>query len=227
MVDIQNKLKTKRILCAEDEESQLKVMEKTLKFFFKKVFVASDGEEALQILKEEQIDIAILDIEMPKITGMEVAQQIKNKNIMIVFLTAYTDQKYLLQAIKIKVEDYLIKPFSLNEFINIFERKYEQSTHRNKEKVHKLKNGKLFYIDTNLVDDSDNKIKLGNKESHLLKLLLQHSPNVLTKQLIDSEIWNYEMTESTYRSLVKNLRQKIGKELIKTIPGVGLVLNTK
>ncbi len=223
MQNIPDKLKTKNILYAEDEKEQQLVIEETLRFFFKNVFIASDGEEALQIIKEEQIDIAILDIEMPKIDGLEVAKQIKDSNIMIIFLTAYSDQKYLLDAIRIKVEDYLIKPFNLNEFINIFKRAYKDTIQT--DKIHKIKDSHIFYEKSNIIESSEGKIKLGNKEAQLLKLLLQYSPDILTKQIIDEEIWNYEMTESSYRSLVKNLRQKIGKELISTISGIGLKIN--
>ena len=223
MIDIAKILKTKNILYAEDNKQQQELLEETLGFFFENVYVAQDGEEALQIVKEEQIDIAILDIEMPKIDGVEVAKQIKNKNIQIIFLTAYTDQKYLFEAIRIKVEDYLVKPFKLEDFINIFKRIYKEPNNKN---VYKLKNKKLFLANSNIIEDSKNKIKLGNKESQLLKLLFEYSPEILTKQIIDEEIWNYDMTESSYRSLVKNLRQKIGKELIKTISGVGIVLDT-
>jgi len=219
-LNMTNILKTKNVLYAEDEKGQQELLEETLKFFFKNVYLASNGEEALQIIQEEEIDIAILDIQMPKIDGLEVAKRIKNDNIIIIFLTAYSHQQYMQEAIRIKVEDYLIKPFNLDEFIKIFKRIYDYGN--KKEKVHTLKDGKLFYESSNLVEDSTNKIKLGSKEAQLLRLLLKYSPDILTKQIIDEEIWSYEMKESSYRSLVKNLRQKIGKDLITTMPGIGL-----
>lgn len=222
MTDIPNILKTKNVLYAEDEQEQRESIQETLSFFFKNVYTASNGEQALDILNEEQIDIAILDIQMPKIDGIEVAKAIEDRSIMIIFLTAYSEQKYLLEAIRIKVEDYLIKPFKLEEFINIFKKAYNKR--KKGERVHKLSNGKIFYEYSNIIEDKKQKIKLGSKESQLLKLLLKHSPSILTKQIIDEEIWSYEMSESSYRSLVKNLRVKVGKELINTISGIGLLL---
>lgn len=222
MEEISKILKTKNILYAEDKKEHRKPIEEILSFLFKEVYVASNGKEALEICKEEKIDIAILDIEMPKISGLEVAKQLRQKDIMIIFLTAYSNQKYLHEAIRIKVEDYLIKPFDIEEFISVFKRAYKSVIA--KEKIHKLSNGKIFSEDENTIRDEDKKITLGKKERELLMLLLKYSPKVLPKEIIDEEIWNYDMSEYTYRSLVKNLRAKVGKELITTVTGVGLLL---
>ena len=104
------------LLIADDENLELKVLEKTIKKFFLnelEIFMASNGKQAAQISDETEINIALLDVEMPGMNGIELAKLIreKNQNCIIIFITAYDRFEYAIEAMHIKAFDYLLKPW--------------------------------------------------------------------------------------------------------------------
>lgn len=116
-----------KILIADDEMIERKVLCKSLKKAFGEgieLYEAKNGREAVELFEQEQIKIAILDIEMPGVDGLEAAGIIhkKDRNCVIIFLTAYDDFSYAKQAIRVKALDYLLKPYDENElFLTIEE----------------------------------------------------------------------------------------------------------
>ncbi len=109
------------VLYAEDEISAQKEIEKILKIFFKKIIVASDGEEGLELYYKHQdkIDLIMSDIQMPKMNGLEMIEQIRSgdRNIPVIMLTAFNDQEYFIKSISLKIDKYLIKPLDKKAFI--------------------------------------------------------------------------------------------------------------
>lgn len=104
------------LLIADDENLELKVLEKTIKKFFLNeldIFMASNGKQAADIVENTDINIALLDIEMPGMNGIELAKLIreKNHNCIIIFITAYDRFEYAIEAMHIKAFDYLLKPW--------------------------------------------------------------------------------------------------------------------
>lgn len=104
------------LLVADDENLELKVLEKTIKKFFLNeldIFMASNGKQAVGIVENTDINIALLDIEMPGMNGIELAKLIreKNHNCIIIFITAYDRFEYAIEAMHIKAFDYLLKPW--------------------------------------------------------------------------------------------------------------------
>ena len=104
------------LLVADDENLELKVLEKTIKKFFLNeldIFMASNGKQAAGIVENTDINIALLDIEMPGMNGIELAKLIreKNHNCIIIFITAYDRFEYAIEAMHIKAFDYLLKPW--------------------------------------------------------------------------------------------------------------------
>lgn len=115
-----------RLLIADDEMIERAVLYKTLSRNFKdqcEIYQAENGREALRIYEEKQIQIAILDIEMPGINGIEAARKIreKDKNCCIIFLTAYDEFAYAKQAIMVRALDYLLKPYDEQELTLVVE----------------------------------------------------------------------------------------------------------
>ena len=105
------------LLVADDENLELKVLEKTIKKFFLNeldIFMASNGKQAADIVENTDINIALLDIEMPGMNGIELAKLIreKNHNCIIIFITAYDRFEYAIEAMHIKAFDYLLKPWN-------------------------------------------------------------------------------------------------------------------
>ena len=104
------------LLIADDENLELKVLEKTIKKFFLfelDIFMASNGKQAAVIVENTDLNIALLDIEMPGMNGIELAKLIREKNhdCIIIFITAYDRFEYAIEAMHIKAFDYLLKPW--------------------------------------------------------------------------------------------------------------------
>lgn len=115
-----------RILIADDEVIERKVLHKILTKHLGEqceIFLAENGREALRIHEEQQIQIVILDIEMPGINGIEAAEQIrrKDKDCCIIFLTAYDEFAYAKKAIQVRALDYLLKPYEEKELLQILD----------------------------------------------------------------------------------------------------------
>ena len=132
------------LLIADDENLELKVLEKTIKKFFLnelEIFMASNGKQAAQISDETEINIALLDIEMPGMNGIELAKLLREKNpdCIIIFITAYDKFDYAIEAMHIKAFDYLLKPWKEEKLtgliseaiVNIKELSLENSVNEN------------------------------------------------------------------------------------------------
>ncbi|MBE0491560.1 MAG: response regulator [Sulfurospirillum sp.] len=116
-----NALKDCVILYVEDELSVQNQTRMILGDFVKKVIVASNGEDGLKIALEEDVDIIITDILMPKLNGIEMLKKLKyehKKNINCIITTAFSEPEYLIEAIKIKVDGFITKPINIKELIN-------------------------------------------------------------------------------------------------------------
>ena len=132
------------LLIADDENLELKVLEKTIKKFFLnelEIFMASNGKQAALISTETEINIALLDIEMPGMNGIELAKLLREKNpyCIIIFITAYDRFEYAIEAMHIKAFDYLLKPWKEEKLtgliseaiVNIKESSLENSENEN------------------------------------------------------------------------------------------------
>jgi transcriptional regulatory protein len=132
------------LLIADDENLELKVLEKTIKKFFLnelEIFMASNGKQAAQISDETEINIALLDVEMPGMNGIELAKLLREKNpdCIIIFITAYDRFDYAIEAMHIKAFDYLLKPWKEEKLtgliseaiVNIKELSLENSANEN------------------------------------------------------------------------------------------------
>ena len=100
------------ILVVEDEEQSRENFVSYLLMFYENVFEASNGERALEVYKREKPHIILLDINIPKVSGLEVARQIREKDLMtkIIILTAHSEKSFLLEAMSLRLTKYLFKP---------------------------------------------------------------------------------------------------------------------
>lgn len=180
------------LLIADDENLELKVLEKTVKKYFVdelEIFTAGNGRKASQICDEVRPDIALLDIEMPGMNGIELAKYIKEKNTecIIIFITAYDRFDYAIEAMHIKAFDYLLKPWKeerLCEFINTAIENV-RSMQKTDSIVHSQKDVIKDYIDRNYKKDISAKDVagiLGYSDVYFSKVF---------KQLFDDNFINY------------------------------------
>ena len=180
------------LLIADDENLELKVLEKTVKKYFVdelEIFTAGNGRKASQICDEVRPDIALLDIEMPGMNGIELAKYIKEKNTecIIIFITAYDRFDYAIEAMHIKAFDYLLKPWKEERLCELISTAIEnvRSMQKTDSIVHSQKDVIKDYIDRNYKKDISAKDVagiLGYSDVYFSKVF---------KQLFDDNFINY------------------------------------
>ena len=106
-----------RILCVEDEPQVLAQLQLSLESFCKELYCAKDGVEALEILDKHEIDVVITDLNMPRLDGIGLLSEVKNryKKTIVIIVTAHSESNYLLKAIELKADGYILKPLNLQE----------------------------------------------------------------------------------------------------------------
>jgi len=114
------KLKNMTLLYAEDEEGIRKPMANSLSYYLKEVIEAKNGEEGLEMYYAKRPDIILTDLRMPVRDGLYMVKEIRqvDKKTPILMITAHTDKEYLLSAIELKIEKYIIKPVALDELLS-------------------------------------------------------------------------------------------------------------
>lgn len=180
------------LLIADDENLELKVLEKTVKKHFVdelEIFASSNGRKASQICDEVKPDIALLDIEMPGMNGIELAKYIKEKyaECIIIFITAYDRFDYAIEAMHIKAFDYLLKPWKEEKLCELINTAIEnvRSMQKTDGIVHSQKDIIKDYIDRNYKKDISAKDVagiLGYSDVYFSKVF---------KQLFDDNFINY------------------------------------
>lgn len=191
-----------------------------------------DGELFFRQARTTAYDIFLLDINVPKINGLDVCKKIRetDKNVPILMLTAFGEIEDKVDAFKIGADDYLVKPFHLEElYIRIqalYRRKESPQIQQEILQVADL----IVNIDTKMVYRAEQEINLTPKEFKLLTILAQANGRVLSKQQIAETLWDYhiETNQNTIEVYINFLRNKIDKlfdvKLIHTKVGFGYYL---
>ena len=183
--------KTKILLC-EDDENLGMLLREYLQAKGYNVVLMPDGEAGYQTFMSEKIDLCILDVMMPKKDGFTLAHDIRKVNgiVPIVFLTAKSLKEDVLEGFKIGADDYITKPFSMEELTFRIEAIMRRISGKKNKNGSEYRLGKMTF-DTQkqvlLVDDKQ--IKLTTKESELLTLLVQNSNNMLERNYALKTIW--------------------------------------
>lgn len=220
---LKNINKNIKILYVEDDEIARENGVEYLQNFFEQIYAASDAIIALQLYEKHQPDIIITDIQMPKLNGLEFVKRIrqKDKKTQIIIITAFCDKDYLLKAIELGLVKYLVKPVKEKEFeealflcVNSLE---EDVTN-----IVKLDINSYFdSFNKNLVID-DEIIKLRTKELIFLELLIKNKNRYVSYEEIENYVWSDSvMTKDALKTLVKNLKSKIPKDLILNLTNSG------
>lgn len=224
--EMAQKLKSLTILYVEDEQHIRDKIADTLKYYVKEVFTAKDGEEGFLKYKEKSPDIILSDILMPKVNGIEMVQKIREKDffIPIIMITAHTEKEHLLSAVKLQLENYLIKPITLQNILKVLTTCLEKIT-KLKTINCDLPKGYSYDIDHKLLTFNNEIIKLSKKEIKFLELLLYNEQRVVKYEELQEYVWEDDfMTDNAVRSLVCTLRNKLPKSIISNLSGIGYKL---
>ena len=224
-MDILDILADKKVLYAEDEKGIRKHITEALELFFEKVVSVEDGLEATYKMDVGSYDVLMFDICMPHLDGLEAIKKIrhKDKKIPIVILSAHTEEEYLWKAVELKITKYLVKPYDKQSLIDALKVVALELVDNNLEI--RLKNGCIYNPARKIVCEGYKDIQLTLKESRLLEYFIKREGQIVTFDDLGEYLWDREMpTKEAIKSVVKELRKKIGKECIENVYGIGYKL---
>lgn len=179
-----------RILYAEDDETIAFLTQDSLQPNYEVVH-CGDGKSALEMFKSDSFDICLFDIMMPKLDGFELAQEIRalNSEIPIIFISAKTLKEDRIKGLKIGADDYLVKPFSIEELILKIEI-FLKRTQKNNSESYLPKVGKYVFDSKNYkLSNLSETIMLTQRESELLKYFIDHKNKVVKREEILKALW--------------------------------------
>jgi len=212
-----------KILFIEDEKATRENYVTYLKMFFSEVYEAEDGEKAYQLYQTNKPDILIIDINIPKLNGLDLLAKIREKDhtTKAIMLTAHTDKEFLLKATSLKLTKYLVKPVSRKDLKETLDftiqelKKYSTVAISNIE----FANNYTWNSDLKLLKHNNINIELTHKERTFLKLLFSHKHRVFTYEEIFDYVWEFgeEIGLNSLKNMVKRLRKKLPENTIVNI----------
>lgn len=210
-----------QILFLEDEPTIREVLAEYMKMQNYEVTEAEDGQRALALLKEREFDMAVLDIMVPEVSGLEVLAYIKEhrSGMATIMLTALDDEKTQVQAFNLYADDYVIKPVSPI----ILLKRMETILRRVKRKDQQKEKGLVIYEDSYQAFYDGAPLELTLSEFLLLQVLKKEPKRAFTREQLILRIFNedYVGNDRIIDAHVKNLRKKLPGNYIKTVIGVG------
>lgn len=221
------KFKQFTILYIEDDEGVRTVNSRFLTRMFNEFYEAKDGQEGYELYKKYHPDIILTDINMPRLDGLSLAKKIRqtDQTTKIIISTAFSDKDYLLEAIELNLEKYIIKPLTSRNLIPALTKAVSALE---VEKDFKINLDENFYFDnkTSLFYLDEEEMDLTKKELLFLKLLVINQNRVVSYEEIEQFVWEEEyMSINSLRTTIGFLRKKIPFNCIKNISNMGYKLN--
>lgn len=228
-----------KVLVVDDEQSIVTLLKYNLEQAGFEVITAMDGEEGRNLAELEAPEIIVLDLMLPKLDGIEVCKQLRQKKIMtpILMLTAKDDEFDKILGLELGADDYMIKPFSPREVIarvkailrrtQIQSENYDGNNDTNQIEIGNIR----IYPERHEAYFKEELLELTLKEFELLLYLAQNKSRVLTRDQLLSAVWNYDFAGDTriVDVHISHLREKVEEDTkkpiyIKTIRGLGYKL---
>ncbi|MDY6836120.1 MAG: response regulator transcription factor [Chloroflexota bacterium] len=219
-----------RLLVVEDEKELADALARGLEQQGYAVDVAYDGEAALELFGVNDYDLVLLDLNLPKIDGVEVCQQIRQSgsSIGILMLTARAGLEDRVKGLDYGADDYLVKPFHMSELLA----RVRAVLRREGELRHTLLRTGDLVLDPNVMKAylRDQQISLTSKEFGLLEYLLRNSGRIVSQEELLEHVWNEDanLFTDTIKVHIMNLRKKLiaagGESYITTVKGRGYMI---
>ncbi|HHU74771.1 MAG TPA: response regulator transcription factor [Clostridiales bacterium] len=221
-----------KILIVEDEIKIARFLELELKHEGYDVIIAGDGRTGLEKALNEKIDLIILDIMLPGISGIEVCRRIRQESMVpIIMLTAKDDVTDKVAGLDMGADDYMTKPFAIEELLARIRVALNRKNYMSDKKVETLQVGDLkLNLSSRTVFYKEDEIILTKKEFELLEHLMKNRNVVLTREQLLNNVWDYEYFGDTnvvdvyIRYLRQKIDEKYGIHLISTVRGVGYII---
>jgi len=211
-------LKDKSALYVEDELDVLKNISTLLSGFFKHFYTASDGLQALEQFDRKHVDLILVDIELPKMNGIELIKQIRetNQDILVVIISAYTKTDYLLESVELGLTKYIVKPLTSKKIHTLLD---VVNKHFSLNDMILLSPGIELDKHASVVRYDKEEYALSKKELDFLMIMA--SQRMVSYDEISS-LWEDTVpTENAIRSYIKHLRKKLPAGVLKNRNGIG------
>ncbi|MCL2111150.1 MAG: response regulator transcription factor [Clostridiales bacterium] len=214
-----------RVLIVDDEQKIREVIKEYAEWNGYEVGEATNGMEAVELCKENDYDVIIMDVMMPKLDGFSAVKEIKKiKDIPVIMLSARAEEYDKLFAFEVGVDDYMIKPFSPKELMARIAVVVSRTSPQENTEDRLVFDGLVIDILAREVTIDGEKIALTPKEYDLLVYLVQNKNIALSREVLLSDIWGYDFGDvRTIDTHIKNLRNNLRahRDKIITLRGVG------
>lgn len=224
---IEAKFEAYDLLFVEDEAAIRSNYVRYLGRYFRNVYEAENGEEAYKIYKDKKPKVMIVDINIPKLSGIDLVKKIREHDFStkIIMLTAHSETHFLLQATELKLTKYLVKPVAREELTQALNLVYQELCKFD------ISSKEFIYFEENYRWDCEKQellhfessVTLTNKERKILILLLSKVGNTFSYDAIIRDVWYFSDEEKTdaLKTIIKNLRKKLPDNTIKNVFGIG------
>lgn len=204
------------ILIVEDEIDLLNRLAKYVSIFCDTVYQATNGLEALEIYKKHRPNIILTDINMPKLGGIELVEEVRkmDKNIQLIILSAHANTEDFLKVIPLDLVSYLIKPIKMEQLKKVILQSIDNisDSHRIR-----LNDGYMWDKNMRTLLKENRKIELSNYEKRFIEILILKINQDVSYEDLHNHIYNLEeYSQNTIFTLAKRVRKKTTKELIKS-----------
>ena len=216
----------RKVFIADDDPDILEILRYNLAQEGYEVITAKDGDEALEKARKHQPELIVLDVMMPRKTGVEVCQWLRAQTAfqktLIIFLTAISDDLAQIKGLETGADDYLTKPLSPKVFLSRIQALFRRLPASSDERALRFNNLSID-PDRFVVEIDSQEISLAKKEFELLYLLAQKPGRVFLRQEIMNQVWGNEVIvgDRTIDVHIRKIRQKLGIDCITTVKGVG------
>jgi len=204
----------KKILIIEDDKALLETLKSFLDAENFSVATAMDGEKGLELARQEKVDLIVLDLNLPSLNGLEICKRLRAKEIMVPIIMLTGEKKEEIDKVlglELGADDYLTKPFGTKELLA----RIKAVLRRSKPETADVEDYSFGNVYINFKKQITSKGKkdlyLTTKEYSLLKLLISHEGEVVSRETILNKVWGYDKfpTTRTIDTFIHNLRQKI------------------
>jgi len=214
----------RKILLLEDDLQLSDTIKQFLEHHHYHVLPAYDGFHAKEIIYETNIDLMLLDVKVPRQSGMDLLSELRKERITTpaIFITSLNSVEDVSRGFDAGCDDYIRKPFALKELLVRIESQLKR-LYGSKESFIELGEDLLFYPKEFHLTRHGETVPIKGKEAKLLSLFLEHPNILLSYDKIFNALWDFDETPSpgSLRTYIKTLRSHLGKEKIETIKNVG------
>ncbi|GLR16376.1 response regulator transcription factor [Portibacter lacus] len=227
----------KRILLVEDEITIQKVVKMNLELEGYEVIVSANGKDALELAKNQYFDLIVLDIMLPEVNGFEICEQVRlnNKEIGIIIVSAKDNAEDRVLGLKMGADDYLAKPFNLEELLLRVEKLISRrtKTERATSEVYQFGDNRINFSSYEAHGNGKDLV-LTKKEAQLLQLLIERKNEAVSREQILKTVWGYDVFPATRTidNFLLSFRKYFEKdpknpEFFKSVRGIGYKFTDK